>query len=574
MKITLEPVEVAQKLREIGRLLELAGENQFKVRAYDKGASSLEAVRDPLDVLVREKRLTELPGIGAALAAQIEELSATGTSKVLDELRAKFPPGIIELSKVRGIGLSTLREVHEKLGIATIDELKRAAEEGRIRVLPGFGAKREAKILEALERHEIAEASLLLSEGLEAARAFEAALDPKSGVTAVHLSGPQRRFIEVTDRVVVIAEGNDPKAVIDAVAAMPGVVESQDETTCTKRLPDNTKIEVVACTREQTPTTLAAHSSSAAHFDKLVAHAKDKGLRLEAAGLFDAKTGKRVSLDDEASLYAALGLSFVPPELRENDGEIERAARGDVFDLVALSDVKGFVHCHSTWSDGKGTIEEMARAAKERGASYLTVTDHSKTAQYAGGLDRDRLERQWEEIARVEETVGIRLLRGTEADILADGALDFPDAILEKLDVVIASIHQRHGQDEAQMTDRLVRAMRHPCFKIWGHPLGRLLTSRPPVAARVEEVLDALASSRGAIEINGDPKRLDIEPKWGKAARERGIPFVLSVDAHSVRELVNTRYAVGLARRAYVTSRDVLNTRDADAFALAVRPTG
>ncbi|MEA2752589.1 MAG: polymerase, partial [Myxococcales bacterium] len=306
--------------------------------------------------------------------------------------------------------------------------------------------------------------------------------------------------------------------------------------------------------------------------------AAEHGLRLTPEGLFHGEKGheKRVPLRDEVQLYEKLGLAWVPPEMREDIGEIELAtklaAKGDAFDLVVQDDVRGFVHCHSTWSDGRHSIEQMALAAEERGASFITITDHSSAAHYAGGLDVERLKRQWDEIDEVQEKVKIKILRGTEADILADGAIDWPDAILERLDVVIASIHARFRQDEAKMTERVLRAMRHPVFKIWGHPMGRLVSSRPPIPLRIEEVLDALAESRGAIEISGDPHRLDMEPKLARLAKERGIPFVLSVDAHAMRELDNVRYAVGLARRTGVQRDEVLNTRSAAAFAKAVKP--
>jgi DNA polymerase (family 10) len=241
---------------------------------------------------------------------------------------------------------------------------------------------------------------------------------------------------------------------------------------------------------------------------------------------------------------------------------------------VTAGDLRGIVHCHTLYSDGAHSIEQMARAAEAMGVQYLTITDHSPTASYAGGLPLDRLRAQWDEIARVQEAVSVRLLRGTESDILADGALDYPDAILEQLDVVIASIHARHRMDADQMTARLVRAMRHPCFKIWGHPLGRLVLSRPPIACRVEEVLDAIAASRAAIEINGDPHRLDLPPRWIRAARERGIRFVVSTDAHSVADLAYQRHGVAMARRGWVGRGEVLNALDAAGFARAVAPAG
>jgi DNA polymerase (family 10) len=279
-------------------------------------------------------------------------------------------------------------------------------------------------------------------------------------------------------------------------------------------------------------------------------------------------------MNDEKELYEALGLPFVPAEVREANVD----DRDDYSDLVTEADIQGFVHCHSTWSDGRHSIEQMVRAAAERGAKFITITDHSKTAHYAGGLDVDRLRRQWDEIDEVQDAVGnelgIRILKGTEADIVSDGAIDWPDHILEELDVVIASIHSRYKQDEDAMTARVLRALRYPIFKIWGHPLGRLVPSRKPIPLRIEEVLDALAESEGggAIEINGDPYRMDLEPKWCKEARARGLPFVLSVDAHSMPELRNVRIATALARRAGIRRGDVLNARAADAFAKAVSP--
>jgi DNA polymerase (family 10) len=277
----------------------------------------------------------------------------------------------------------------------------------------------------------------------------------------------------------------------------------------------------------------------------------------------------------EGDIYRELGLPFISPELREGQGEIEAALSGSLpTDLVTADDLKGLVHCHTVFSDGQHTVEEMARAADALGMEYMTITDHSPAAAYAGGLTIDRLKAQWEEIARVQERVSVRLLRGTESDILADGSLDYPDAILEQLDVVIASIHRRHRMNADQMTERLVRAMALPCFKIWGHALGRLILSRPPVECRVEEVLDAAARGRAAVEINGDPKRLDLPPRWLKAARERGLRFVVSTDAHSVPELRNVRYGVAMARRGWIERGEVLNTRSAQEFVKSVAPTG
>ncbi len=561
-------------LREIASLLELHGGNKFKVRAFSRGARALEATREPIEKLIDEKRLTDLPGIGIALAKQIEELHKTGTSELLTTLRQGLPSGVLELSQVGGIGLHALRVLSEELGISSIDDLRAAAEAGRLRTVKGFGEKKEAKILEAIKKYEEKGPQILLADGLRLGESLVDDLASVRGVTRADLAGSLRRAVEVSKDIDLVVTADDPERAIARVAKQPrfSSIERSAGTSCRLRLPDGTRIDIVSCAAADRAATLVHETGTRAHFEELQRRALERGLVLRA-GRIETESGAPIAIEDERELYRRLGLAWIPPEIREHLGEIDEAEEHDI-DLVDVSDIQGFVHCHSTWSDGRHSIEDMARAAEARGAKFITITDHSKTAHYAGGLDVERLRRQWDEIDEVQERVGIRILKGTESDILADGALDWPDAILERLDVVIASIHNRYRQDEDAMTKRLLRAMRTPVFKIWGHPLGRLVTSRPPIPCRVEEVLDALAESRGAIEINGDPRRLDLEPRWSRAARERGLSFVLSVDAHAMRELDNVRYAVALARRAGLRRSDVLNAQGPAAFARLVRPAG
>lgn len=565
----MEKAEIVAALRELSSLLELRGGNRFKVKAFARGARSLEASREPIERLVEERRLAELPGIGVALAKQIEELHRTGTSELLASLRRGLPSGVLELAQIAGIGLHALETLHAELGIASVDDLRAAAEAGRLRGVKGFGEKKEAQLLRAIAKYETSSPKVLLSDGLRLAASLE---DELAALGRVTLAGTLRRGHELSSGVDLVLAGKDPAELAARVASHPRFSsrerrdlreDSAGDTEARLRLPDGTRVRVLACAPDAFAATSVLASSAPEHAEWLRARATDVGLELRDDGLFDR--GRRVPLEDEEALYARLHLAYVPPELRE--GPMPR-----VPDLVAIEDIRGFVHCHTTWSDGKHSIEEMSRAAEARGAAFLTITDHSRTAHYAGGLDVDDLLRQWDEIDAVQERVRIRILKGTEADILADGALDWPDAILERLDVVIASIHNRYKQDEDAMTARLLRAMEWPVFKIWGHPLGRLVTSRPPIPCRVEEVLDRLARSRGAIEINGDPHRLDLEPRWCRAAKERGLSFVLSVDAHATRELDNLRYAVTLARRSGLGPDDVLNTHATSAFARAVRP--
>ena len=324
---------------------------------------------------------------------------------------------------------------------------------------------------------------------------------------------------------------------------------------------------------EDHATALHHLTGSKAHHVKLRGLARERGYSLSEYGLARLDGESPVKVESEAELYATLGLPFIPPELREYEGEIEAALAGTLpSDLVRVDDVRGMVHCHTRWSDGRNTIEEMALAADALGMEYLTITDHSPSAHYAGGLDVDRLKRQWDEIARVQEGVRVRLLRGTESDITEEGGLDFPDDIVEQLDVVVASVHARFRMDEDAMTRRLVRCMELPVFKIWGHARGRLLLERDAFDCRMEDVLDALARSRGAVEVNGDPHRLELEPRYLRLARDRGIPIVLSVDAHSTGALSYLRFAAATARRGWVRRGEVLNTRPFEAFRAAVRP--
>jgi DNA polymerase (family 10) len=303
-----------------------------------------------------------------------------------------------------------------------------------------------------------------------------------------------------------------------------------------------------------------------------VAATKHQSIELNGKG-HAGKAAKQFEVKTEAELYDSLGMQYVPPELRENEGELEAALAGKLpKDLVTLADIRGMLHCHTNYSDGKHTVAEMARGAEALGMAYLTITDHSPTAFYAGGLKVDRLMRQWEEIARVQEVVKVKLLRGTESDILADGSLDYPDDILEKFDVIIASIHARYRMDENQMTERVTRAMKQPWFKVWGHALGRIIQHRPPFNARVEEILDAVAESPVAIEINGDPYRLDMEPRWIREARKRKIKFVISTDAHSINGMKNLKFGVGIARRGWVRCGEVLNTLKTEAFMKTIKP--
>ena len=555
---------IARALREMAGLLDASGQETFKARAYARGAEVLERLDADLGELVERRRLTTLPGIGPALAAMITDLYQTGRSQTLEEQRQRVPAVAVELSRIPRLGLDKIAALHAALGIRTLDDLEAACVAGRVRTVKGMSEKSERRILEAIRKLREPHAQrVLLPEALATAEAMHNHLVKAPGTGSVEAAGDLRRWDESVDQLSLIVAADQPADTMKHALRAPLLAEvtSRGKQVLEGRLASGLPLRVQIVSPSAYASTLLRATGSAAHVEHLERLARERGVELSG--------------ESEADIYRGLGLPFIPPEIREDQGEIEAALSGSLpADLVTAEDLKGLVHCHTVFSDGQHTVEEMARAADALGMEYMTITDHSPAAAYAGGLSVDRLKAQWEEIARVQERVSVRLLRGTESDILADGSLDYPDAILEQLDVIIASIHRRHRMNADQMTERLVRAMALPCFKIWGHALGRLILSRPPVECRVEEVLDTAAAGRAAVEINGDPKRLDLPPRWLKAARERGLRFVVSTDAHSVPELRNVRYGTAMARRGWIERGEVLNTRSAQEFVKLVAPTG
>jgi DNA polymerase (family 10) len=491
----------------------------------------------------------------------ITEVAATGGSAVLERLRAALPAAVLELSQLSGVSKDRALALHRSLGVNNIDELAAAARAGRVREVRGFGPKREAAILRAIDRYRQQPQALRLIDARDSAAALAAFVAAQPGVAAAEVAGGVRLWDEVIDEIVIVAVVPEvAPATGDLVAGYPALarVEERGADRVIGRLASGVRVRVRFTSPAAYGRALVEETGPAAHLDALRERARARDVAWDA-----------LATPDEAALYARLDLPVVPVEAR---GWAGLPSAADLDGLVAAGDLRGLVHCHTDQSDGRHSLATMARAADARGAAYMTVTDHSPSANYAGGLDVDRLRAQWDEIARVQETVKVRLLRGTESDILADGALDYPDAVLEKLDVIIASIHGRHRMDATAMTERLKRAMQLPAFKIWGHPLGRLILRREPIACDVEAVLDAAARSRAAIEISGDPYRLDLAPAWIPAARRRGIRFVISTDAHGVSDFDNVEYGVAMARRGGVRRSEVLNAMPFEQFAAAVRP--
>ena len=563
-KPQLDKFGIAAALQEIAQLMDMrGGQYRFKAKAYNAGARSIQAVGD-LDRLVREDQLTTLPRIGSALASQIKQLYLTGESSVLEELRAEFPKGIVQLSAVPGLSLAKVKQLHDELGISSVEELKAAAEAGKLRDIKGFGAKTEQRLLEQLNKpQEKPRQRLYLHHAWNTAEQIIEYMKTNRGLADISVAGSLRRWVETVDVIEIVASGKKPESLVEHFLGLPLILSSErnGDNSCIASLADSAVVSFTAVTPAEYPVVLFSRTGSEAHVDKVSARVisqKKKATRMPR---------------DEAELYERAGMQYVEPELREDQGEVEAAIEGTLpEDLLTLDDIKGMVHCHTTYSDGKHTLEQMVRTAEAMGMKYITITDHSPTAFYAGGLKAEDLYRQWDEIDELQSTVKIKILRGTESDILADGGLDYPDRILEQLDCIVASVHARYKMDSRKMTERIVTAMRQPVFKVWGHALGRLLQRRPPFECDVERVLDVIAESKAAIEINGDPYRLDLEPRWVREARKRKIKFVISVDAHSMGALNNLKFGVAMARRGWVRRGEVLNTLTPAAFQKAVRP--
>lgn len=586
----LDKFAIAAALQEISSLMELkGGVSRFKARAYQTGARAIAAVAGDIGRLIQENRLTAIPGIGDALASQVKQLHLTGSSSVLEGLRKEFPPGIVELSGLPGLTTAKVARLHEALGVTSIAQLQAAAEAGKVREVKGFGAKTEQRLLEIIADHDRDHKTEKRFHIHHAQRIGEQSLNylkAARGLKEATLAGSLRRWKETVGTIRIVASSNKPEALVEHFLRFPLIVkvEDQNDNSCSVQLAEGPRVSLRAVLPNQFALALFWETGAEAHVNKLLEIASRKGLDLNRQSLKikinRAAKGKSLSsgrrpleIRNESDVYPLLHMQYVPPELREDEGEIEAALNKTLpEDLVTLDDIQGMVHCHTTYSDGKHSIEEMARAAEAMGMKYLTITDHSPTAFYAGGLKLDRLQRQWDEIGETQEKVKIKLLKGTESDILADGRLDYPDPVLEKFDVVIASIHSRYKMNSEKMTKCLVTAMRQPLFKIWGHALGRLIQRRPPFECDIERVLDVIAESRAAIEVNGDPFRLDMEPRWVREARKRNIKFVISVDAHSTGALHNLKYGVGMARRGWLSRGEVLNTLGVKAFVKVVRP--
>ena len=559
----------AHVLTQIGALLQVKGEQKFKARAYAGAARSLIALdTDDLAPLLRSGELADTPGIGPATLSVVRELVETGESSYLNQLREGLPEGLLELFRVPGLNAARIQVIHDALGVQTLEDLERVAQNGQLAELPKFGKKTAEKILRGIEiLRRDAHLKRFPAAAIEA-HLLLANIVKHPDIAQAEVAGSIRRHNEVVGDIDIVAECSaDPAKVAASFARSPGVAESktrEDPGSVHIRFVDGTHLDMHCVGKEDYPVALWRATGSSAHVAEMNVFARNSGFEIAGNSLI-GKGGKSVVLKDEGAFFAALDLEPIPPEMREGMGEIEAAARRELPDLVTYDDLRGVLHCHSDYSDGTATIEEMANAAQERGWGYIGISDHSESAFYAGGLKRDKLLRQQEEIDRLNaEMKGFRILKGIEADILADGRLDYDAEILDGFDYVVGSIHSRFSMDGDAMTKRVLAALDDPHLTILAHPTGRLLLTREPYPINIEAVLEKAAQVGVAVELNADPHRLDLDWRYCRQAKELGVTIEIGPDAHSTAALDNVHFGIGMARKAWLEAGEILNTRSAE----------
>ena len=545
-------------------MLDLAGENPFKVRAYENGARAVLSFPGDLAEAVGSGELKKVRGIGEGLFSSIAALVTTGRLAAYDELRASFPPALRECLRIPGLGARKAKQLHDAIGIDSLESLERACRENRLSGLKGFGAKTQERILKGI-------AILRSSAGLHRyprarARSEEAVawLGATGLASRIEIAGSLRRKKEVIRDVDLVATSPQPEKLAAAFGELPGVadVTGSGETKTSVRLADGLAADLRVVSEEDFPAALLYFTGSKEHNTQLRGRARRQGLKLNEYGLFREPAGDRLAASSETEIYGHLGLPFFPPELREGRGEIEAGSEGRLPRLVRREDLKGLIHVHTLESDGRDSLEDMVQAVRAAGYEYVAITDHSKTAGYAGGLTEERVLLQRSQIRALNSRLsGFRIFHGTEADILADGSIDFGDEFLAGFDLVVASIHSRFGLTREEQTRRLVRAVSNPRVSVLGHPTGRLLLSRDPIDVDMEAVLEAAAESGCAVEINGNPQRLELDWRLCRGAVERGVPVAIDPDAHSVAELELVEYGIGIARKGWVTAEATLNAK-------------
>src|SRR5437763_5552301 len=563
---------IAGILDKIATLLELKDENPFKIRAYTNAARALETFGGNIADLQDEEALEKIPGIGKSIAEKIRELAATGSLTFLEELRAEFPPGILELFSLPNLGPKKIKALFEKLKISSIEHLLKACQDGRVAELPGFGETTQQKLCDAIARRTAHAGSFQFGQIAAEAEALRADLVGHPDALHADVAGSYRRRKEIVHDLDLLVATQKPESITKFFVSHP-LVESiiaQGTTKTSVRLRSGVQCDLRVVSTTEYPFALAYFTGNKEHNIELRSRALQRGWTLNEYRLaplpVDQKAKKKrpikkiPNVHDEAGLHRAVDLDFIPPELREHWGEFEAAENHSLPKLIEKENLRGTFHCHTTASDGHNSIEEMAEAAQELGLEYLGIADHSRSSIQAHGLDEAKLRFQIASIRTLNNKLhGLRLFAGVECDILRDGSLDFPDEVLAELDYVVASVHSVFNLSEVEMTRRVIRAMENPFVAILAHPTGRLLLKRDPYPINIPKILDAAARTGTWIELNAAPKRLDLDWRWWPLAKQKGVKCVINPDAHRTERLQDLWFGIGIARKGWLTKADVVN---------------
>jgi DNA polymerase (family X) len=574
--MSMENVEIAAILDEVADLLEIQEANPFRIRAYRNAVRTIEGLGRPLaEMVAGEEDLTELSGIGKDIAGYIEELVTTGELALLKEISRASPETLAELLRLEGVGPKRARILWEELGVESVEDLQAAIEKGRAAKVKGFGTKTVDKIRRSIADFQAHIGRIPISEADQLVRPLLAHMADAPGIEKLEVAGSYRRRRETVGDIDLLAVCEESGPVMDHFTRYDGArrVESAGETRGTIVLRGGLHVDLRIVPRDSYGAALHYFTGSKEHNIAVRRRGVERGLKINEYGVFEVPKGKstgkgapdegrKVGGNEEEDVFSAVGLDWMPPELRENRGEIEAAEEGVLPELIELDDIRGDLQMHSTWSDGKASIRTMAEACRDLGYAYMAITDHSKRVTVAAGMDEKKAERQWKEIEEARAEVhGIHIFRSMEVDILKDGSLDLDDEHLEQLDIVLVSVHSFMDLTKKQQTDRILKAIRHPHVDILAHPTGRLINVREPYDLDVEEVLYAAKEHRVAVELNAHPERLDLSDIHVHRARELGVPVVINTDAHSPDGLHFMRYGIDQARRGWLETKDVLNTR-------------
>lgn len=564
--------QIAAALERIATLLELKNENPFKVRAYTNAARAIETFGGNIPDFQDQEAVAKIPGIGKSIALKIKELTSTGSLKYLEELSAEFPSGILELFSLSGLGAKKIKALHDQLGISSIEQLRKACQDGRVAELPGFGQTTQQKLCDAIEKRAAHAGSFQFGQVAAEAETLRSDLAAHSDALHVEIAGSYRRRKEIVHDVDLLVATNQPEAIMKFFVSHPLVesVIAQGPTKSSVRLRSGVQCDLRVVTSAEYPFALAYFTGNKEHNIELRSRALQRGWTLNeyrfAQVPDEAKSRKKPlvkkipEVRDEADLYRAVDLDFIPPELRENRGEFEAAGKHSLPELIEKENLRGAFHCHTTASDGHNSIEEMTEAAQELGLEYLGIADHSRSSVQGHGVAAEKLLAQVTAIRKLNETFdGFRLFAGVECDILRDGSLDFSDDVLSQLDYVVASVHSAFGLTETDMTQRVIRAMENPFVTMLAHPTGRLLLKREPYQINIPEILDAAARTGTWIELNAAPKRLDLDWRWWPLAKQKGVRCVINPDAHRTERLQDLWFGIGIARKGWLIKEEVVN---------------